>query len=91
MEEIGGEGKFGASLIFMQNGQYSSNSPQQFLEREDKQGVYYKDKLALFTEKIHRLMIKIWPSIYGFLKSLIFHTIRILKGSIKIALSQIKL
>lgn len=66
---------------------YSQNS---ILERQDKQGMYFKDKLKSFKEKVYYYAVRILPYIARFITFCFFYLRKIITSAIKIALDQLK-
>lgn len=62
---------------------------QNYQTPED-QGLERARVLQVWKERIYRFFYNIWPSVNNFLQGLIYHTFRIIRGGIRIALEQLK-
>lgn len=77
-------------MDIMQNAQYDPYSQNSFQEKQDKNGVYLKDKVQVFKEKFNYVAIRVFPYIGRFITFLFFYTKRIISSGIKIAVDQLK-
>lgn len=73
----------------MENPQYDPYS-QNSLGSQNVKGVYLKDRLKMFFERVNYYLVKILPTIGNFITFVFFYLRRIITAFIKIALEQMK-
>jgi len=75
----------------MENKPFDPYSQNNFSEKQNSSGVYFKDKLRVVFERINYYMVKILPSIGNLITFIFFYIKKIITAGVKIALQQLKL
>lgn len=74
----------------MNSQQYDPYSQENLLDRQNKQGIYLRDRLNLIKEKFNYVAVRVFPYIGRFITFLFFYVKKIITAGVKIAFEQLK-
>lgn len=63
---------------------------QQNLEYPGQQDAQRAYTMQIWKDRIYRLFYNIWPAVYAVIAGVSYHTFRIIRGGVRIAMEQFK-